>query len=103
MENLLVDIRLSFQRALLRNISKNVRGICCDWDDNKEWFKIIFYLDIVPNEDERELQSVIMTEFHNDFQDFKKFFEECIFSKEPYEKLNKLRLIVFWRHEGPVF
>jgi len=95
-----LEIRLSIQRALIGNISKNVRGICCDWDDEFEWFRIIFYLDIEPNEEERELQSVVMTEFHNDLQNFKKFYEECIYSKKPYSDMNKLRLVVFWRNES---
>jgi len=98
-----IDIRLAFQRALLGNISKNVRVICCDWADDQTWFKVIFYLDIEPNDEERELQSIIMTEFHNDLQDFKKFDEECKFDNSPFEKLNKLRLLIFWRNEIPVF
>jgi len=44
-----------------------------------------------------------MTEFHNDLQDFKKFDEECKFDNSPFEKLNKLRLLIFWRNEIPVF
>ena len=101
--DLSVEIRLSMQRALVCNLSSHVRGICCDWDDNKKWFKIIYYLDIEPNEDERELQSIAMTEFHCDLQDFEKFHEECIYSEESFENLDKLRLVILWRNEGPVF
>jgi hypothetical protein len=101
--NIAVNIRLSLQRALIQNISIHVRGICCDWDENMEWFKIYFYLDIPPNEEEKELQSCVMTEFVCDFQEFKKYYEECIYSEEPYDELEKLKLIIYWRNEWPVF
>ncbi len=97
--DLSIQIRLSLQRALICNLSKHVKGICCDWDDSFKWFKIIYYLDIEPNEQERELQSIAMTEFHCDLQDFEKFYEECIYSDQPYETLEKLRLVILWRDE----
>jgi|GEM_PF-3375530 len=102
-ENLSVDIRLSLQRALIGNISEHVRGICCDWNDNHEWFRIIFYLDVEPNNEERELQSIVMTEFHCDLPEFKKFYEECVFNDKPLTESDTLRLIIFWRNEDPVF
>ena len=100
--DLSVQIRLSMQRALIRNLSTHVRGICCDWEDSMKWFKIRYYLDIEPNEEERELQSIVMTEFHCDL-DFENFYEECIYSEVPFEKLDKLRLVLLWRNETSVF
>ena len=97
-----VEIRLSMQRALIQNLSNHVRGICCDWDDDMNWFKIRYYLDIEPNAEEYELQSIALTEFHCDL-DFKKFHEECVFADEPFEKLDKLRMVLLWRNEVPVF
>lgn len=91
------------QRALIQNLSKNVRGICCDWDDSMKWFKIRYYLDIEINAEERELQSIAMTEFHCDLQDFETFYEECFYSKKPVETLDKLRLVILWRNETQVF
>lgn len=101
--NLEVIIRLSFQRALIGNISKNVRGICCDWDNHFEWFRVVFYLDILPNEEEKELQSIIMTEFHNDIQEFKKFYEDCYYSNKPFGEIDKLRMVIYWRNERKIF
>ncbi|WP_304064853.1 hypothetical protein [Pedobacter glucosidilyticus] len=98
-----VKIRLSLQRALIHNLSTHVRGICCDWDESTKWFKIRYYLDIEPNDEERELQSIVMTEFECDIQDFEKLFEECIFSKDTYENLDKLRLVIMWRNETSIF
>lgn len=98
-----VQIRLSIQRALIRNLSTHVRGICCDWDDSMKWFKIRYYLDIEPNAEEKELQSIAMTEFHCDLQDFETFYEECLYSEEPFESLDKLRLVILWRNETSVF
>ena len=48
-----------------------------------------YYLDIEPNAEERELQSIVMTEFHCDLQDFETFYEECLYPEEPYESLDK--------------
>ena len=98
--DLRTKIALSLQRALLNNISKHVRGICCDWNDNLDWFKIIFYIDIEPNMEESELLSVVMTEFSCDLQHFEKFYEECIFSDKPYYEIDNLRMVVFWREEN---
>lgn len=100
--DLRLEIILSMQRALVGNLSTHVRGICCDWDDNMKWFRIIYYLDVEPNDEERELQSIALTEFHCDL-DFEKFYEECIYSENPYEELDKLRLVILWRNEVSVF
>jgi len=101
MNKIEIDIRLSLQRALLGNISNHLRLVCCDWKD-KEWIKFRFYLDIDPNEEEKELVSCILTDLESDLG-FAKFHEEILFSNEPFEKLNKLRLLVYWRNELPIF
>lgn len=96
-----IDIRLSLQRALLGNVSKHLRLVCCDWKET-EWIKLKFYLDIMPNEEEKELISCILTGLESDLG-FSKFHNEIIFTNEPFEKLEKLKVVVYWRNETPVF
>ncbi len=88
------------QRALLGNISSHVRMIVCDWKDY-EYFKLRYYLDKEPDEDEKELMSCVLTEFECDIE-FDKFYEELIYSTKSFEELDKLQLILFWRNELPV-
>jgi len=96
-----INILLSLQRALLGNISSHVRMICCDWDTIK-WFKIKVYFDIEPNDEERELISVILTELECDIP-FEKFHEEYIYSTEAFGTLDSLEAVVYAKHEGVVF
>jgi len=95
------NIKLSFQRALLGNISKHLRVICCDWKEN-DWIKIRFYLDVEPNDEEKELVSCILTELETDLN-FEKIIEEILFSNESFEEIDKMRLLIFWRNELPIF
>jgi len=97
----IIDIKLSFQRALLEYISKHLRLVCCDWKE-EEWIKIRFYLDILPNEEEEELISCILTALESDLG-FPSFINEIIFTTESFEKLDKLKILLFWRNELPVF
>jgi hypothetical protein len=92
-------IRLSLQKSLIGNLSSSVRGICCDWADDYAWFRLRFYLDKKPNEIDKELLSVVLTEFECDIQDFKKIYDDCIFSKKNYNEIEKLRMIILWRNE----
>ena len=95
------EIRLSFQRALIGNVSKHLRMVCCNWKEN-EWINIKFYLDIKPNDEEKELVSCILTDLESDLG-FTTFQNETIFSMEPYDKLEKLKVVIFWRNELSVF
>ena len=74
-------LRHAKERKIIRKaeFGASVRGICCDWSDDYAWFRLRFYLDKEPNEIERELLSIVLTEFECDIQDFKKIFENCIF------------------------
>jgi len=101
-----INIILALQGALIGNISQHVRTICCDWVD-MDWFKLKFYLDIESTEMEKELMSIVLTEFESNIQafgfNFKKYFEEITFSKKPFEELEKLKIVVYWRNETPIF
>ncbi len=67
------------------------------------FFHIIIYIDIESNSEERELLDCIMTEFACGFPEIQNYKEELVFSKEPFENLNKLKSVIFWRNELPVF
>lgn len=95
------NIKLSFQRALLGNISKHLRIICCDWEEN-DWIKVRFILDIEANEEEKELISCILADLETDL-DFKKIIDEVLFSNESFEKIDMMKLLIFWRNELPIF
>jgi arginyl-tRNA synthetase len=105
-QELRINIIVSLQGALLGNISQHVRAICCDWQTS-EWFKLRFYLDIEPDNIEKELMSIVLTEFESNLQafgiQFKKYLEELIFTKEPFKALEHLRLVAYWRSELNVF
>lgn len=91
------EIRLAIQRALIGNVSKHLRLICCNWKEGK-WLFFRFYTDIIPTEEEKELASCILTDLESDLG-FLKIDYEVIYSKDPYEKLDKLKLVVYWRNE----
>lgn len=100
-----IGIILSLQGALVGNISRHVRAICCDWKDT-DWFKLKFLLDIESNETEEELMSIVLTEFENNIEtfgfQFKKYMEEIVFAHNPIEDIDTLKFIMFWRNETPV-
>jgi hypothetical protein len=104
--NLRVQIILSINNALLGNISKHVRAICLNWHFN-EWITVRFYLDSDPDDVEKELVSIIFTEFETNLNSseihFHKFLDEIIYTNEPFAKLDSLKVTVFWRNEFPVF
>lgn len=91
----------SLSKCLLFNVRDNVRAICCDWEC-WERFKIRAYLTTEPTEEDEELLSVIMTEFFT-YISFEKYEHECIRANTKLEDLDLLRMVVFARHEGPVF
>ena len=99
-EKLRISILLSLQRALLGNVSSHVRMICCDWE-SKKWFKLRVYLDIEANAEEKELISIVLTEFESDIE-FDNFYEEYIYSKENIYKLDYLKIPIYIRHEGVI-
>ena len=101
-----VHIIVNLVASLLGNISPHVRAICLDWKSN-DWIKLRFYLDKEPDETEKELVSVIWTEFESNLHTYNIHFTNCldeiIFSKEPFNQLDHLKMTIFWRNEAPVF
>ena len=90
------EIILAMHQALLANINTNFRMICSDWDEGS--FTLRIYVDKKPTPYDFELLSEILTEFDISMP-FKKYKEEIIFSTEPINKLDSLRLILFARDE----
>jgi hypothetical protein len=103
--DLRVQIILSINGALIGNISGHVRAICLNWHLN-DWLTVRFYLDIDPDDIEKELVSVILTEFESNLNSsnihFHKFLDEIIYTKEPFKQLDQLKVTVFWRNEFQV-
>lgn len=63
---LVLNILASIQRALLGNVSSNLRAVDVVIE-NEKIFSIIFYYDKEIDEDEEELSSLTETEFISDF------------------------------------
>lgn len=97
---------LCLVNALLGNISSHVRAICLDWQAN-DWIKLKFYLDIDPDEVEKELVSLTWTYFETNLNTenihFNQYLDDIVFSNDPFDQLDHLKVVIFWRSEMPVF
>lgn len=90
-------VLLSVQRALLGHIYPAVRAVAIGYS-GMEKLTLIYYLDRVPNEDDYEIISIVVTEIIADIE-FKDQEEKCIFSTEPISKLDNLMNWVYVRKE----
>jgi hypothetical protein len=61
-------IKLSFQRALLGEITPNIRGITCGWNDSMITYKCYFHGEI--SEENQESMDCVATEVVADFPDY---------------------------------
>ena len=91
------DLLISVQRALWGMIYPSVRSIAVGFEGLKK-FRIIFYLDREPNEDDYEIISEVTTEVCADIN-FTEVEEMCIFTNEPFAKLDNLTTWVYMRKE----
>lgn len=91
------EILISVFRAMLGNISNNVRAITIGWSVNK--FFIRAYFDREPQAEDIEDISIISTEVLADFRTFKEEQLDCIYSKAPINELERLAEWVFIRKE----
>jgi hypothetical protein len=91
------QVLLSIQRALWGMIYPEIRAIAVGFTDIE--LRVIYYLDREPNEDDFESISEVTGEVLADI-DFKKVREECIFTLEPFSKLNNLESWVYIRKEN---
>jgi len=91
------DLLIAVQRALWGMIYPSIRSIAVGFD-GLEKLKIIFYLDREPNEDDYETISDVAGEVCADIN-FIEVEETCIFSNEPFSKLDNLETWVYMRKE----
>lgn len=91
------DLILAFHYAMLTNISTNFRMICIDWKD-MEWLKIRVYTDTAASDDDYELLACILTDLDQNII-FGKWIKEVVYSTLPLLELDRLKCILFARHE----
>jgi hypothetical protein len=91
------ELILAFHYAMLTNIKSNFRMICIDWMTN-EWIKIRIYTDTEPCEDDYELIACILTDLGQEIV-FKKWIKEVIYSDIPLLELDRLKCVLYARHE----
>jgi len=91
------DLLISIQRALWGMIYPSIRSIAVGFD-GLEKLKIIFYLDREPDEDDYEIISEVAGEVCADIN-FSEVEEKCIYTNEPFSKLDNLTTWVYMRKE----
>jgi len=91
------DLVLAFHSAMLSNIKSNFRMICIDWN-NDEWIKIRVYTDSEVSDDDSEILACILTDLAPEIV-FGKWIKEVIYSDVPLLKLERLKCVLYARHE----
>lgn len=93
-----IRIKLSCQRALWGAITPNIRLICIDWNELKE-FKLRAYYDSYPTEEDIEEMECVTTEVISDIDFLNLKPVECLFSSELRKNLDTLKFIIYSRKE----
>ncbi|MCF2500432.1 MULTISPECIES: hypothetical protein [Dyadobacter] len=91
------EVLISIQRALLGEIYPSIRGIAVGYEGDVK-FKIIYYLDREPSEEDYENISDVAGQVLADIN-FSKVEELCIYTKEPFSKLDCMEAWVYIRRE----
>lgn len=91
------EVLISIQRALWGMIYPEIRAIAVGYEGTKK-LKVIYYMDREPNEDDYENISEVTTEICADI-DFQEVEELCIYTDEPFSKLDNLVSWVYMRKE----
>jgi hypothetical protein len=96
------QILLSLQRALLCEVYPSIRAVVYKHLSENGQFKLRYYLDRTPTDDDYESIGNVMAEFISDFKysDFEDLVEECLYSKKPLSELDILDGIVYCRMEN---
>lgn len=95
------EILLTLQVSLLGEIYPSIRAIVYKYEPDTKKFLLRYYLDREPNEDDYYNVSCVVTEFiaYFKFTEFEDLIEECVYSDEPYSKLDVLDGCVYLRKE----
>jgi hypothetical protein len=91
------EVLLSMQRALWGMIYPSIRAIAVGFVGITK-LKVIYYLDREPNESDYESIREVTTEVCADIN-FTEVEELCIFSNEPFSKLDYLETWIYMRKE----
>lgn len=91
-------IRLSLQRALLCEVSPNLRMVTYDWDEGKQVIHIYFYFDGKISDDDFDSTNCVGGEVVGDFPDHVQVEEHCIQLDFP-ERLPQDKPSVYRRKE----
>jgi len=95
------EILLALHSALLGEIYGSIRAIVFEYKPDKKYFKLRYYLDREPTEDDFENAAVTTTEFISTFKfsEFDTIEEECIYTNVPLSKIEALDGAVYLRKE----
>lgn len=91
------DVLISIQRALWGMIYPEIRAIAVGYD-GIEKLKVIYYLDREPIEDDYENINEVTAEVCSDIN-FTEVEVLCVYTKEPFIKLDNLISWVYMRKE----
>jgi len=90
-------ILMEAYRAMIGNISVNMRKISLKWTDDD--ITIRTYFSHEPIEEEEEMISEIMTEIIAGLPNIKSCKEECLYSDKPLHDLEPFGEVIFLRNE----
>ena len=91
-------LRLSFQRAMLGEITPNMRLITVGWNEKLTELHVTIYFDKEVTEEDEENINNITAEVFADI-DFKSEKIACVYDTRPLGELDVLRFIAYARKE----
>jgi hypothetical protein len=96
------NIRLALQTSLLGEIYPNIRMIVFKYTPKNKEFTLRYYIDREPTEDDFENIGNVIAEFISNFKhsEFNKINEECVFSLDPFSKLDTMDGVIFCKKES---
>lgn len=98
------SIFLALQSALLGEVYEGIRAIAFKYNPDTKYFKLRYYLNRKPTEDDNNSIGNVMAEFISNFKhtEFDKIDEECIYFQKPISELDPMDGIVFCRKENEI-
>lgn len=93
-----IAIRLSLQRALLCEVSSNLRMVAVDWNHSENTILIFFYFDKSVSGENKESANCICAEVSGDFDPTTQVIDKCALCDFP-NRLPDHSLTVYRRKE----
>ena len=100
MVNLLIQIKISLQMALLDEVDSNLRSVGIDWDEAKESIYLFFYFDGELTPENTSSANCVAGEFSGDFQPSVQVIEKCI--RLDFPENSPSHKLVAYRRKEPV-